>query len=519
VYNKNVTKKEISKEKRMRSSWRISQLTIIVFFLFLILILSSLPASARTDGPECPPGFHFERLSGVGCVQTNCLSVPNAKYNAGQRCICADNHHACSVPVDSSGLDCGPFCPPVLLVACVPADQPCPGSGPGSGPSADGGSTIEDFLDFLTGSDGSTSDQGGEMSSLVQDLEDFLAGENRSSPSQIATAAGAASVTALLTAWVISQLLAGRPSADVIGAVSRWRQKSAGEPKVDNGGNGKPDQLDAEPDKDKPEQKKVLPSSEKAKPEKPTESTQSKAPDPPPDLPTLKRKYLNEKLEAQKQIDFITQLRAMLDQEYRRLYTDWEVARRCAPVDGVIDIADIWLSLRGKLTTSTVRGAYGKDLLKSSIKALFRKFVRYRQDGSFELSGGQLLEGAKKSLGVGGKPGAAFQQLLQNLASGKGAAGYGKFSDAFFKSYGKKLGNYYGTKWNIQSLVANTRKDMDTCQDLRSRMTALRDLFNQTSRDLETAQTNLDLAKSSLKNVEGDMKELKDAFPNKFSDL
>jgi hypothetical protein len=120
---------------------------------------------------------------------------------------------------------------------------------------------------------------------------------------------------------------------------------------------------------------------------------------------------------------------------------------------------------------------------------------------------------------VGGKPGAAFQQLLQNLASGKGAAGYGKFSNALFKSYGKKLGNYYSTKWNIQSLVANTQKEMDTCQDLRSRMTALRDIFTQTNRDMETALTDLDLANSAIKNVDGDIAELKEAFPNRFRNL
>ncbi len=513
----------------MRGRLRITRLTVFGSLLFLILVQSSNPAAARTDGPVCPPGFHFEPSSGVGCVQTNCLTIPNAKYNAGQRCICLDNFHACTVPVDNTGVDCGPFCPPVLLEACVPADQPCPDAG--RGPDSSQGGDADNFLDFLAGS-GEPGAGGGEgISSLVSDLEEFLAGGNRSSPGSKGAAAGAASLTALLTAWVISQLLAGRPSADVIGAVSRWRQKSAGGPGVESKGNGKPDPAKGKQPEAMPETKIETKPETKTEAKKPPQQIEEAKPEPkkdpppkaadvsPPDLPTLRRKHLKEKTEAQNKIDFLKQLQVLLDQEYRKYYTDWEVARRCAPVEGVIDIADIWLGLRGLIKISSVKGEYGKDLLKRSIKGLFSKWVRYRQDGSFELTPKELASGAYKSLGLKSPPGGAFKKVITNLMKGKGVAGYGKFSSTMLKTFGGDLAKVYGTEWKIRSLLDNTTKQMVTTEDLRQKMTNLRDLFNMTQRDLESAQTDLDLANSALKKVDSDIQELKKAFPKKFRDL
>jgi hypothetical protein len=106
---------------------------LICLFVLLTLLLSSASAV------DCPPGFRWDRMSGVGCVQANCPDVnsPNSHWGYTGNCICGTDDCVgnpicveCYGPVDYGGFDktkCGPFCPNVKLVTCVKAGTPCPG--------------------------------------------------------------------------------------------------------------------------------------------------------------------------------------------------------------------------------------------------------------------------------------------------------------------------------------------------------------------------------------------------------
>lgn len=91
----------------------------VIFFLLFF--------SIGVSGVECPPGFRWERMSGVGCVQTDCVAV-GGSYGYTKNCLCRDMK-SCSEFVDYSGFDkskCGPNCPVSRLLMCVPPGQLCP---------------------------------------------------------------------------------------------------------------------------------------------------------------------------------------------------------------------------------------------------------------------------------------------------------------------------------------------------------------------------------------------------------
>lgn len=104
-------------------------MTGAVLLFFVLLLLGVVNASAV----ECPPGFKWVRMSGVGCVQENCMEIENAKLSYTSSCICIDGYKGCYEPVDYTNFDkskCGPNCPYSRLIACVKPGEPCPGKEP-----------------------------------------------------------------------------------------------------------------------------------------------------------------------------------------------------------------------------------------------------------------------------------------------------------------------------------------------------------------------------------------------------
>ncbi len=105
--------------------------------LLVLLFLLSISASAV----ECPPGFEWQRMSGVGCVQSDCNTRPHAHWSYTRACICSsmDNiddpeedkySNPCYRSVDYESFDrskCGAFCPSSYLEECILPDQLCPG--------------------------------------------------------------------------------------------------------------------------------------------------------------------------------------------------------------------------------------------------------------------------------------------------------------------------------------------------------------------------------------------------------
>lgn len=84
-------------------------------------------ASASAQAIECPPGFEWRRMSGVGCVQKDCVSV-GGSYGYTSNCFCRDKR-SCYEPVDYEFFDggkCHPNCPYSRLVGCVEPGEKCP---------------------------------------------------------------------------------------------------------------------------------------------------------------------------------------------------------------------------------------------------------------------------------------------------------------------------------------------------------------------------------------------------------
>ena len=208
-----------------------SRLRLLYLTSLLALALLALAPSANAQEPQCPAGYHWDRLSGVGCVQTNCFDVANAYWSYTGQCICAEGFKACTEAVDSSGVDCGPFCPLSRLVACIDPAAACPGApSPGFGEDGQpGGGGAFGRPAETPGDTGRSADDGipgvelPDLGTLVRDLNAFLAGEGVTSPTPGQAAATGAALATLLATWVLLQAISGAPAADALRAVSQWR--------------------------------------------------------------------------------------------------------------------------------------------------------------------------------------------------------------------------------------------------------------------------------------------------------
>lgn len=106
----------------------------LFFLLSVFLILLTALASAK----ECPPGYEWQRMSGVGCVQSDCNDIPDAHYSYTRSCVCGSSGSINENPEDpnkecrrSNDYESCPGC----VYACVHSDEDCPGevSGPDIG--------------------------------------------------------------------------------------------------------------------------------------------------------------------------------------------------------------------------------------------------------------------------------------------------------------------------------------------------------------------------------------------------
>jgi hypothetical protein len=100
-------------------SWR----RLFYWAAFLVL------ASTVSAVPECPPGFEWRPMSGVGCVQMDCFDMGGV-WSYTQACICIEGYTPCMEDVDYTSFDrerCTKNCPAKRLIACVITGSLCPG--------------------------------------------------------------------------------------------------------------------------------------------------------------------------------------------------------------------------------------------------------------------------------------------------------------------------------------------------------------------------------------------------------
>jgi hypothetical protein len=116
------------KKIRLISSHPYIVATLALFALVFAVSFFIRPTQAKFG--DCDPGYTFNPRSGVGCMQTNCLEVPNAKYSYEGRCICGSSGSETENPLDANKECYFPATEegcPGCLVKCVHFNEKCPG--------------------------------------------------------------------------------------------------------------------------------------------------------------------------------------------------------------------------------------------------------------------------------------------------------------------------------------------------------------------------------------------------------
>ena len=216
-----------------------------LYLLLTALALAGISLFSHTISVQaqvpCPPGFHFEPMSGVGCVQDKCPTSGNMHYSSTQRCICNDGYYGCTKPIDP-GFDmtlCGPHCPQNELVACVASPKECPAgatpdSDPTGGVSAGPAQPAQPIPESgeqkpePENSEQKSNDDAAQITTadLVKNLEEFLAGSDAPDLKSRNAAVAAAATAALLAAWIVAQLAAGIKLDKIMEAVNVQQDKS-----------------------------------------------------------------------------------------------------------------------------------------------------------------------------------------------------------------------------------------------------------------------------------------------------
>lgn len=218
--------------------------TIVLMILYLSPYLHMESTVYAQDPIECPPGFFWSRMSGVGCQQEDCFDVGNSRYSYTGSCICNEGYTACTEPVDYDSFDgarCYPFCPSARVVACVTPDTTCPGEGQAPVAPVESETEAETSQDITADSPSEPADLHSpgeepsnqeEVSDLVIDFEEWMTAGKTSGPSpERAAAAGAATCT-LIGVWVLINSVSGENLDDLLQAL---KKSSAGKTAPTNG--------------------------------------------------------------------------------------------------------------------------------------------------------------------------------------------------------------------------------------------------------------------------------------------
>jgi len=109
----------------------------------LFVLIPAVPAR----GQSCPTGFVWDRMSGVGCKQADCATIPDAHYSYEGYCVCGSSG---SINEDPAGpnKECGrpsdnTACPGCVY-ACVHLNEECPDTGSSASPATTTTNTAAD---------------------------------------------------------------------------------------------------------------------------------------------------------------------------------------------------------------------------------------------------------------------------------------------------------------------------------------------------------------------------------------
>lgn len=114
----------------MARRYPIAPMLVVMLLTAACCAVFSGPAPVHGAFGDCPEGYFFDRMSGVGCKQTHCADVPHGHWSYEGYCVCGssgstqenplDPNKECYLPrEDTSCSGC--------LAKCVHFNEPCPG--------------------------------------------------------------------------------------------------------------------------------------------------------------------------------------------------------------------------------------------------------------------------------------------------------------------------------------------------------------------------------------------------------
>ena len=324
------------------------------------MLISAEPAQAQV---ECPPGFHFDRLSGTGCVQDDCGIIPESHFDSTGHCTCNEGYSPCFEPINEPGYDpaaCFPFCPASRLTTCVSYLSTCPGEEPANTSTIvavteeEAPAEPEENTEEKSTSEGTTS----TTKDLAKDLQKFLAGSDNPDLKSRDAAVAAAAAAAVMASWMAAQLAAGANIDDLKKAIEivRGGDKTKSVPAP---GSGKPVTVKQDapvkvpgaPPSSLPEQKKSMPQKDPA-----STLHDKKEPLPPKDAKEIKlRKEIEKHQQMEKENE---QANKQLEIEHksvsdkvRKLGSAFDVENITQCTDGIVEVGDTVIKVGTDLLT------------------------------------------------------------------------------------------------------------------------------------------------------------------------
>jgi hypothetical protein len=322
-------------------------------------------------------------------------------------------------------------------------------------------------------------------SSLVQDLEKFLAGRGKG-PSAGQAAAGAAGVSILITMWALTKYASGVSKEDLDKAVAEWQRRQ--------GTPGAPVPGGAEA----PQAAPAAPGAEAKPPEA--------------DWATFRERSLVEHLEARQKVSEIQKIIRGLERAHQRLKVEYDTARKTAVCEGVIEIADLTMSVVCKSPKSAgpvldALISYGKAWTKGAFKKLLGETARVTSGG--ELEGDVTEKIANLFIDPLGGSTAELPGMPRNTQVLAPRGGLSKHVIVkYLNQYGldgrapqagqPTLGRAYDVYESVYSISKVFIDGSQKCEQLRLRMNNTLQLKLAFERELQDAQMQLDVAKSGL---------------------
>ena len=267
-----------------------------------------------------------------------------------------------------------------------------------------------------------------------------------------------------------------------------------------------PTQPAEEPPTAKEPEKTVPPQVAPATEDKPTDEPK------PPTPEEFLDKWQKRLRQVRDRIRFLEKEKKRFEREYAKRFAQWELCRKSAFSDGVVDLVDIAISTFTKVSTSGFWQAAGKDVAKKTIKTAIREllkpkelFAQAEKDEAMRLlqglppksgSGGgpSWTEFFIKPIGVGFPPSGGFKQVLQDAVKNQ-AKGWKKIAqetgNKTVKTQYKRLrilNRIFGFAESAKSFIQETKSYMTKCELLRKGMGGIRNRISNINSVLEDSR-------------------------------